>query len=166
MIKSLLPFALLLSALATNAQQQQSPTQPPPITLAIRAGKLIDVTHSRLLTNQIILIRQDGTISAVAPDLTIPPNAKTIDLSHSTVFPGLIDCHTHLADGSHTGNIDPRYQLMHTAAEIALESVPNARMTLDSGFTTVRDVGVYRALTDIALRDAIAKGYIVGPRMF
>ena len=55
---------------------------------------------------------------------------------------------------------------MHTAAEMALESVPNARMTLESGFTTVRDVGVYRALNDIALRDAIAKGYIVGPRMF
>jgi imidazolonepropionase-like amidohydrolase len=153
-------------ALALFAYTLQAQQQPPPITIAIRAGKLIDVTHSRLLTNQIILIRQDGTISAVAPDLTIPPNAKTIDLSHSTVFPGLIDCHTHLADGSHTGNIDPRYQLMHTAAEIALESVPNARMTLDSGFTTVRDVGVYRALTDIALRDAIAKNYIVGPRMF
>src|SRR5579862_9548700 len=153
-------------ALALFAYTLQAQQQPPPITIAIRAGKLIDVTHSRLLTNQIILNRQDGTISAVAPDLTIPPNAKTIDLSHSTVFPGLIDCHTHLADGSHTGNIDPRYQLMHTAAEIALESVPNARMTLDSGFTTVRDVGVYRALTDIALRDAIAKNYIVGPRMF
>ena len=49
---------------------------------------------------------------------------------------------------------------------MALESVPNARVFLESGFTTVRDVGVYRALTDIALRDAIAKGYIVGPRMF
>ncbi|HXM16859.1 MAG TPA: amidohydrolase family protein, partial [Candidatus Eremiobacteraceae bacterium] len=73
---------------------------------------------------------------------------------------------THLADGSHTGNIDPRYQLMHTAAEMALESVPNARVFLESGFTTVRDVGVYRALNDVALRDAIAKGYIVGPRMF
>jgi imidazolonepropionase-like amidohydrolase len=165
MRKTLLLLTLLLPSVATNAQQQ-SPTQPPPPTIAIRAGKLIDVTHSRLLTNQIILIRDNGTISAVGPDLTIPPNAKTIDLSHSTVFPGLIDCHTHLADGSHTGNIDPRYQLMHTAAEMALESVPNARMFLESGFTTVRDVGVYRALNDVALRDAIAKGYIVGPRMF
>jgi len=166
MIKSLLPFALLLSALTTNAQQQQSPTQAPPITTAIRAGKLIDVAHSRLVTNQIILIRGDGTIAQVGPDLTVAANVKTIDLSHSTVFPGLIDCHTHLADGSQQGNIDPIYQLKHTAAEMALESVPNARVFLESGFTTVRDVGVYRALTDIALRDAIAKGYIVGPRMF
>jgi len=161
MQKSLLSFALFLFPSIVAAQQQ-----PPPVTTAIRAGKLIDVAHSRLLTNQIILIREDGTIAAIGTNLSIPPNTKIIDLSKSTVFPGLIDCHTHLADGSHTGNIDPRYQLMHTAAEMALESVPNARMVLESGFTTVRDVGVYRALNDVALRDAIAKGYIVGPRMF
>src|ERR1700677_4856398 len=157
----LLSFAIFLSSFALQAQQQ-----PPPVTIAIRAGKLIDVDHSRLLTNQIILIREDGKIIAVGPDLPIPSGAQLIDLSHSTVFPGLIDCHTHLADGSQQGNIDPIYQLKHTAAEMALESVPNARVFLESGFTTVRDIGVYRALTDIALRDAIAKGYIVGPRMF
>jgi imidazolonepropionase-like amidohydrolase len=162
-----LSFAFLILPFIAQAQpQQQAPQpQPPPSTIAIRAGKLIDVDHSRLLTNQIILIR-DGKIAAVGPDLQIPPAAQIIDLSHSTVFPGLIDCHTHLADGSQQGNIDPIYQLKHTAAEMALESVPNARVFLESGFTTVRDVGVYRALTDIALRDAIAKGYIVGPRMF
>src|SRR5579872_3551823 len=163
MRKLFLSLTVLLIPIATFAQQ---PPSPPPITTAIRAGKLIDVTHSRLLTNQIILIREDGTIAQVGPNLPIPASAKTIDLSKSTVFPGLIDCHTHLADGSHTGNIDPIYQLKHTAAEMALESVPNARVFLESGFTTVRDVGVYRALTDIALRDAIAKGYIPGPRMF
>jgi imidazolonepropionase-like amidohydrolase len=166
MRNALLPFALFLFPLATNAQQQQPPAQPPPPIIAIRAGKLIDVDHSRILTNQIILIRENGTIAAVGENLPIPANAQTIDLSHSTVFPELIDCHTHLADGSQQGNIDPIYQLKHTAAEMALESVPNARVFLESGFTTVRDVGVYRALTDVALRDAIAKGYIVGPRMF
>src|SRR5580698_1051722 len=155
-----LSLTILLIPIATSAQQ---PSTAPPITLAIRAGKLIDVTHSRLLTNQIILIRENGTIAQVGPDLPIPTTAKTIDLTNSTVLPGLIDCHTHLADGSQKNNIDPIYQLKHTAAEIALESVPNARMTIDSGFTTVRDVGVYRALSDIAMRDAIAKGYIVGP---
>ncbi|HEX3117830.1 MAG TPA: amidohydrolase family protein [Candidatus Acidoferrum sp.] len=163
MRKLFLSLTVLLIPIATFAQQ---PPSPPPISTAIRAGKLIDVAHSRLLTNQIILIREDGTIASVGANPEIPPNAKTIDLSKSTVFPGLIDCHTHLADGSHSGNIDPRYQLMHTAAEMALESVPNARVFLESGFTTVRDVGVYRALNDIALRDAIAKGYIPGPRMF
>jgi imidazolonepropionase-like amidohydrolase len=162
MRKLFFSLSILLIPIATFAQQ---PSTPPPPTIAIRAGKFIDVTHSRLLTNQIILIR-DGKIASVGADLQIPPNAQTIDLSHSTVFPGLIDCHSHLADGSQQGNIDPIYQLKHTAAEMALESVPNARVFLESGFTTVRDVGVYRALTDIALRDAIAKGYIVGPRMF
>ena len=165
MRKIILPLAFLLFPIAARAQQTPVAQQAPPPTTAIRAGKLIDVEHSRLLTNQVILVRE-GTIAAVGANLSIPPNAQVIDLSHSTVFPGLIDCHTHLADGSHTGNIDPRYQLMHTAAEMALESVPNARMFLESGFTTVRDVGVYRALNDVALRDAIAKGYIVGPRMF
>src|ERR1700761_2477031 len=158
----LLSFALLILPSVVTAQQ---PQQSPPTSVAIRAGKLIDVEHSRVLANQIILIR-DGKITAVGPDLQIPPNSETIDLPHSTVFPGLIDCHTHLADGSQQGNIDPIYQLKHTAAEMALESVPNVRVFLESGFTTVRDVGVYRALTDIAVRDAIAKGYIVGPRMF
>src|ERR1700722_8490159 len=159
---TLLSFAFFILPLVVAAQQQQ----PPPVTIAIRAGKLIDVAHSRLLTNQVILIREDGTVASVGANPEIPPTAQTIDLSKSTVFPGLIDCHTHLADGSQQGNIDPIYQLKHTAAEMALESVPNARVFLESGFTTVRDVGVYRALTDIALRDAIVKGYIPGPSMF
>ena len=121
MRKPLLLIALLFTPFIAQAQQQQLP----PITIAIRAGKLIDVDHSHLLTNQIILIRENGTVAQVGPNLTIPTNAQTIDLSHSTVFPGLIDCHTHLADGSHTGTIDPIYALKHTAAEVALESVPN-----------------------------------------
>jgi imidazolonepropionase-like amidohydrolase len=83
-----------------------------------------------------------------------------------TVLPGLIDCHTHLADGARDPSGDPLSYLKRTAAEVALESVPNAKDTLDSGFTTVRDVGVYRALTDVALRDAIARGNISGPRMY
>jgi imidazolonepropionase-like amidohydrolase len=156
----LLFLAAFLRQFTLHAQQQ-----PPPINLAIRAGKLIDVNHSRVLTDQIILIRE-GTIAAVGANLAVPAGAQVVDLSKMTVFPGLIDCHTHLADGSHTANIDPMYQLKRTAAEVALESVPNARVFLESGFTTVRDVGVYRALNDVALRDAIAKGYIVGPRMF
>jgi imidazolonepropionase-like amidohydrolase len=156
-------FGALLLALsfAIGALAQESAA---PVT-AVRAGRLIDVDAGRVLTNQIILIR-GGKIEALGDHLAIPAGATTIDLSKMTVLPGLIDCHTHLADGSQEGNIDPVYQLKRTAAKVALESVPNARVFLESGFTTVRDVGVYRALNDVALRDAIAAGYFPGPRMF
>jgi imidazolonepropionase-like amidohydrolase len=130
---------------------------------AIRAGKLIDPDKEVALTDQVILIH-DNKIDAVGKDVAIPAGAKIIDLSKMTVLPGLIDCHTHLADGAHEG--EPMGQFRKTAAQDALESVPNARVTLESGFTTVRDVGVYRALVDVALRDAINRGDIVGPRMF
>ena len=132
--------------------------------VAVTAGKLIDPESGSVLKDQIILIR-DGRIEAVSHNLPIPEGAQTIDLSSYTVLPGLIDCHTHLADGAH-GDGDPVSIFRKTAAQYALESVPNAKVTLESGFTTVRDVGTYRALNDVALRDAINKGYIVGPRMF
>ena len=80
-----------------------------------------------------------------------------------TVLPGLIDCHTHLAD---MGDAEPLLVLQKSAAESAYAAIPNARVTLLAGFTTVRDVGVYRAFNDVALRDAIAKGIVIGPRMF
>jgi imidazolonepropionase-like amidohydrolase len=127
---------------------------------AIRAGKLIDPDSGTVLTNQTILIRA-GKIDSVGSNVPIPSDAKVIDLTKMTVLPGLIDCHTHLADGA---DGDEWYK--ESAAQIALESVPNARVTLESGFTTVRDVGVYRALVDVALRDAINRGDIIGPRMF
>src|SRR5205807_2533347 len=79
------------------------------------------------------------------------------------LLPGLIDCHTHLADMT---DGEPLRVLQRTAAENAYAVIPNARVTLLAGFTTVRDVGVYRALVDVALRDAIARGDVIGPRMF
>ena len=147
----------ILALLARGADGQE--------VTAIKAGRLIDVDAGTTLTAQVILIR-DGRIAAVAKDLPIPPNANVIDLSAMTVLPGLIDCHTHLADGTRDPSGDPLSQLKKTAAQVAFESIPNARLTLESGFTTVRDVGVYRAFNDLALRDAIAAGYVAGPRMF
>lgn len=129
----------------------------------IRAGRLIDPDTGTVQTDQIILV-SGNKIVAVGTALPLPPRAKVIDLSGFTVLPGLIDCHTHVADGA--GTAEPFDVLRETASQVVLESVPNARKMLESGFTTVRDVGTYRALNDIALRDAIAKDYIVGPRMF
>jgi len=130
--------------------------------VAIRAGKLIDVETGRVLTNQIILIK-DKRIEAVGENIAIPAGVKLIDLSKMTVLPGLVDCHTHLADPD---DAEPLNVLRKTAAETVLEAIPHARITLLAGFTTVRDVGVYRAFTDVALRDAIARGEVMGPRMF
>jgi len=130
----------------------------------IKAGRLIDPDRGTVLTDQVIVIRANK-IEAVGPGLAVPQNAKIIDLSKMTVLPGLIDCHTHLADDKF-GEGDPLFQLKKSASQSVLESVPNARAMLESGFTTVRDVGVYRALNDVALRDAINRGDIIGPRMY
>jgi len=154
LIKHISAIAIAVCAVLLSASAQVT---------AIRAGKLVDPDMGTVLTSQTILVR-NNKIEAVGSNITIPSNAKIIDLSKQTVLPGLIDCHTHLADGQHGS--EPMGIFRKTAAELALESVPNARVTLESGFTTVRDVGTYRALGDIALRDAINRGDIPGPRMF
>lgn len=159
-IFGVLGFVLFFSCMMP-AQQTAVPV---PVT-AIKAGHVIDVENGRVLEKQIILLR-GKKIEAIGGDLKIPAGAKILDFSSKTVLPGLIDCHSHLADGDQKQNADPFNQLRRTASQVVLESVPNARVTLESGFTTVRDAGVYRALNDVALRDAINKGYIVGPRMF
>jgi imidazolonepropionase-like amidohydrolase len=154
-LKRTLAFVLGLwfSCVASSAQ-----------VTVVKAGKLIDPDAGTVLNDQVILIR-DNKVEAVGKGLAIPAEANVIDLSRMTVLPGLIDCHTHVADGA-SDNGEPLSQLKKTASQVVLESIPNARTMLESGFTTVRDVGVYRALNDIALRDAIAKGYVEGPRMF
>lgn len=149
----ILGFLLLLAVGAASGQ-----------VTVIKAGKLVDPDTASVSSDQLIVIR-DGKIEAVGKNLSTPANATVIDLSTMTVLPGLINCHTHLADGKY-GEDDPMLQLKKSASQTVLESIPNARVTLESGFTTVRDVGVYRALNDVALRDAINNGYIVGPRMY
>ncbi len=129
----------------------------------IRAGHLIDTEAGRVLDAQTIIVR-DGIISEVGPSIAAPPNARVVDLSAYTVMPGLIDAHTHLTIDLKAQ--DPLAELDHTAAERAFGSLPNARAVLLAGFTTVRDLGSYRALVDVALRDAINRGDVVGPRMY
>lgn len=164
MIKKIFLLVYGLVFLAAACPAEQAPATAPaaaPLT-AIRAGTFIDVVAGRTLTNQVILVR--GTkIEAVGADVKIPEGVQVIDLSNMWVLPGLVDCHTHLAD---LGNAEPLDVLKKTAAETAYAAIPNARVTLLAGFTTVRDVGVYRAFNDVAMRDAIAQGIIIGPRMY
>ncbi|MBX9692045.1 MAG: amidohydrolase family protein [Cyanobacteria bacterium] len=130
--------------------------------IAIKAGRIIDTDSGQVLRNQTIIVR-GSTIEKVGSAESVPKGARVIDLSGETVLPGLIDCHTHLTDETY---VDPVMELRKTGAEKVLEAIPHAKRTLMAGFTTVRDVGTYRALIDCALRDAIARGDVVGPRLF
>lgn len=130
----------------------------------VRAGKLIDVERGRVLDDQAIRIEGER-ITQVGPfDVTAAASARVIDWSSYTVLPGLMDMHTHLVGDIASSDIAA--PLQSSAAEDVLKGVANARATLRAGFTTVRDVGAYRAFTDVALRNAIDAGVIEGPRMF
>lgn len=129
----------------------------------IRAGRLLDVVAGEVRASQAITIEADR-IAAVGPDPgAYPSGARVIDLSGLTVLPGLIDCHAHLVGEHESGEYATL--LMRTGAQEALAGVRNARDTLLAGFTTVRDVGTFRAFVDCALRDAIDAGSTPGPRM-
>jgi imidazolonepropionase-like amidohydrolase len=130
--------------------------------LYIATGTLIDTLDGKALVGQCIEVRGER-IAAVGRCGKTPKGAKRLDWSSYTVLPGLIDLHTHLADAGQSADLaapiktSPQLTALHGAA--------NARVTLRAGFTTVRDVGTYRGLTDVALRDAINSGLVSGPRM-
>lgn len=132
-------------------------------TLHVRAGRLIDPVRGEAVGERLITI-VDGRITSVTPWTHPPRDGRVLDWSRYTVLPGLIDMHTHVADGFGQTD-DPAEALKHSEAETILKSAEAARIMLRAGFTTVRDVGAYRGLTDVALRDAIAAGQVEGPRM-
>jgi imidazolonepropionase-like amidohydrolase len=145
----------------------QYPQPGPPKVYAIKAGKLVDPEKGTTETNQIILVR-GKKIEAVGPNLQIPADAKIIDLSKSTVLPGLFDAHTHLCmtlKKDRDGNNYYFTTLMDPTPYRAIEGVANARDMLASGFTTVRDVGNAGNYADTALREAIERGLVAGPTM-
>lgn len=130
----------------------------------VHAGKVIDVDNGRVLTDQVITVA-DGKILSLAPYAAKTYAGRALeDWTAFTVAPGFMDMHTHLS-----GDIqfaDTEAYLRAKPEDDVLIGARNARKTLEAGFTTVRDVGSYNAFTDVALRDAIAKGWIPGPRMF
>jgi imidazolonepropionase-like amidohydrolase len=131
--------------------------------LYVETGKLVDVAAGKVLTGQCISIANQK-IMAVAPCGPTPDGAERLDWSAYTVLPGLIDLHTHLADAGQSADL--ALPIKTSPAATALIGAHNAKVTLEAGFTTVRDVGTYRGLTDVALRDAINAGHVPGPRMF
>jgi len=148
-------LAAALAAAAASVAQGE--------TVIVRAGKLLDVEQGRYLADQAIRI-EDGRVSAVGPYRASPDSeTRLVDWSAYTVLPGLIDLHTHLVGDISSANIAA--PLLSSAARDALLGAAHARATLAAGFTTVRDVGTYRAFVGVALRDAINAGLVDGPRM-
>ncbi|MFF0451610.1 amidohydrolase family protein [Streptomyces sp. NPDC004609] len=133
------------------------------MALALRCARLIDVEAGEVLTDRTVLVEGER-IAAVQPSATpVPEGVEVIDLGEATLSPGLIDLHTHLIGIAACG--DPAREMRQSAAQQAFESIGHARDTLLAGFTTVRDLGAYRAFVDTALRDAIDNGTVLGPRM-
>jgi imidazolonepropionase-like amidohydrolase len=133
-------------------------------TVIVRAGRLLDVEQGKYLADRAIRI-EDGRITAITPWTPASRSGgRLIDWSAYTVLPGLIDLHTHLVGD--ISSADVAAPLSSSAARDALMGAAHARATLHAGFTTVRDVGTYRAFVDVALRNAINAGQVEGPRMY
>ena len=154
---------LFTAALMAGFASAQSPSREDaaPTTTIIHAARLLDVKTGRMIDNPTVVIQGDKIVSLGAPQGgNRAASVKEINLPNATLLPGLIDAHTHLTS-------DPNFgypQLGISVPKEALIGAKNARVTLEAGFTTVRNVGA-RGFTDIALRDAINEGMIPGPRI-
>ncbi len=158
-------FGLLLLAVACAGLPAAGQlTKPRTAAIAVKAGRILDVRTGNYLTDQIIWIEGDR-IKAVgkAADIQrqMPSDATVVDLSSATVLPGLIDCHVHL---TFAPNLIGPGGLRVSYPREALIGARNARVTLEAGFTTVRNVGAH-GYADIALQEAINAGDVPGPRM-
>jgi imidazolonepropionase-like amidohydrolase len=154
----LIVVSLLMGAVS-HAQEAKAPSRA-----AVRAGKVLDVRTGNYESDQIILVEGDK-IKAIGKAAEIqkqlPAGVKIIDLSSLTVLPGLIDAHVHMTSSPET--VGPT-GLQLSYPRRALLGAHHARVTLEAGFTTVRNVGA-AGYSDVALRDAIRVGDVPGPRM-
>ncbi len=131
--------------------------------VVLTSDRLIDTERGEVLTDRAVIVDGDRVTDVVSSG-DAPTDARRIDLPGHTLLPGLMDMHSHLI--GHDDNGQGYAQLvMRSGAQEAIVGVRNARATLDAGFTTVRDIGTFRAFVDVALRDGIEAGWIAGPRM-
>ena len=163
--QNLLLCACVIAVVAASANARASDVPAGAVAgaiTAIKAGRLVDVAAGRVRNDQVVLV-QDGKITAVGSAATtpVPSGATLIDLSAQTVLPGLIDTHTHITSDPTT---PPYYDYGISNPRAALMGARFARETLLSGVTTIRNVGA-GGYTDIALRDAINAGDVIGPRI-
>jgi imidazolonepropionase-like amidohydrolase len=155
---SRLAFLFFLLSTVTFSQEPISGAT----VIALKVAHVVDARAGRALGNQTVLISGDRIEKVGAsPEVVIPPGAIVIDLGSATLLPGLIDCHTHLTSDPRNAGY-PRLGI--SIPREALTGAKNARITLEAGFTTVRNVGA-SGYSDVALRDAINSGDVPGPRM-
>ena len=157
---------VVLTSVSLNAQETRDHKQ----TVAIRALRLVDAKGDNVLKDAVVLVLGER-ITAVGSGLPVPANAKVIDLADATLLPGLIDVHTHLLSEMDGSNLTLQDIAMlkivatQSTAERALLGAKLAREDLEAGITTVRDVGNSGVNGDVALRRAIQRGWVSGPRM-
>src|SRR6266478_7576292 len=138
-------------------------------TIALKAARLFDGKSSSLLQNGVVIVRGDKIVDA-GSNLPIPSGPQVVDLGDATLSPGFMDAHTHLT-ADFSGNYNERrlQEVDLNVSEQAIRATASARATVEAGFTTVRDLGSRfvgsREFVDVALRNSINKGIVVGPRM-
>jgi imidazolonepropionase-like amidohydrolase len=162
-VRSLRVLLPVLFTLCMCAQESPSPK-----ILVVRASRMLNVKSGKM-ESAVTVVVEDERITAVGSGIAVPAGAQVLDLGDATLFPGLIDCHTHLMARS-TRPEDPNDYavglLTKSQAYRALEGAADARVTLRAGFTSVRDVeSEGSGYADVALRDAINRGLVEGPRM-
>jgi imidazolonepropionase-like amidohydrolase len=150
-----------VAALAASVVgQTPQPTAPKKVTV-LKAARLLDGQGGTPLANAVVVI-EDDRIARVGAGLPVPAGAEVIDLGSATLLPGLIDCHTHITGQPGHNYYDDLFR--RSPIDEAVVAHVYARRTLEAGFTTIRDVGAGE-LIDIAMRNAINRGEIAGPRM-